>query len=97
MPPLPPTLASGMARRTSDLLASWCLGVFIKQSEMTSVEHWLPERTFCHASLMLYRAQVHSSAELDGVLHANPDKLVVLMCKAMACRPCKVRPRCYPL
>ena len=34
--------------------------------------------------------QVHSGAEFERMLGDNADRLVVLMCKAMACRPCKV-------
>ncbi|KAK9838109.1 hypothetical protein WJX81_001734 [Elliptochloris bilobata] len=33
---------------------------------------------------------VHSSAEFESVLSAHPDSLIILMCKAMACRPCKM-------
>jgi hypothetical protein len=34
---------------------------------------------------------VHSAAGFQDILQAHPDQLVVLMCKAMSCRPCKVR------
>ena len=34
--------------------------------------------------------QVHSPEELLDQLHKHKDKLVVLMCKAISCRPCKV-------
>lgn len=37
-------------------------------------------------------AQIHSEEELQKILAANPRNLVVLMCKAMSCRPCKVPP-----
>lgn len=35
--------------------------------------------------------QVHSPEEFEDKLAANKDKMVVLMCKATHCRPCKVR------
>ncbi len=35
--------------------------------------------------------QVHSPDEFQAILDANKDKMVVLMCKATHCRPCKVR------
>ncbi|GAB4816320.1 hypothetical protein N2152v2_003366 [Parachlorella kessleri] len=38
---------------------------------------------------------VHSPAELEAVVAANMDKLVVLMCKAKGCRPCKLFARKY--
>lgn len=38
--------------------------------------------------------QVHSPEEFKDVLAANKDRMVVLMCKAMHCRPCKVRLGC---
>ena len=44
-------------------------------------------------SLCCVDVQVHSPAELEAVVAANKDKLVVLMCKAKGCRPCKVRVR----
>ena len=34
--------------------------------------------------------QVHSPAELKGELLRADDNIVVLMCKATSCRPCKV-------
>jgi hypothetical protein len=36
--------------------------------------------------------QIHSPEEFQAITAANKDKLVVLMCKANHCRPCKVRP-----
>ena len=36
--------------------------------------------------------QVHSPAELKGELLRADDNIVVLMCKATSCRPCKVLP-----
>ena len=36
-------------------------------------------------------AQVHSPQELQDQLRTNDGQLVVLMCKAASCRPCKVR------
>ena len=37
--------------------------------------------------------QVHSPEEFQALMAANKDKMVVLMCKATHCRPCKVRRR----
>ena len=34
--------------------------------------------------------QVHSPTELKGELLRADDNIVVLMCKATSCRPCKV-------
>lgn len=38
---------------------------------------------------------VHSKEEFEQMLENNPHKLVVLMCKARACRPCKAFARKY--
>lgn len=38
----------------------------------------------------LLTPQIHSRAEFDDLLAADPERLVVLMCKALSCRPCKV-------
>ena len=34
--------------------------------------------------------QLHSSQEFQDVIEQNPGRLVVLMCKAQGCRPCKM-------
>ncbi|KAL6772329.1 hypothetical protein ACKKBG_A29820 [Auxenochlorella protothecoides x Auxenochlorella symbiontica] len=39
--------------------------------------------------------QIHSRAEFDDLLAADPERLVVLMCKALSCRPCKAFKRKY--
>ncbi|KAK9804758.1 hypothetical protein WJX72_003645 [[Myrmecia] bisecta] len=38
---------------------------------------------------------VHSPEEFEELLAQHPGQLVVLMCKAMACRPCKMFSRKY--
>lgn len=40
---------------------------------------------------------VHSPSEFSGIVKANSDKLVVLMCKAKSCRPCKAFTHKYKL
>ncbi|KAK9905101.1 hypothetical protein WJX75_009610 [Coccomyxa subellipsoidea] len=39
--------------------------------------------------------QVHSAQELKDILQRHDGKLVVLMCKAASCRPCKMFARKY--
>ena len=34
--------------------------------------------------------QIHGPEELDAILSAYPERLVVLQCKAASCRPCKM-------
>lgn len=34
--------------------------------------------------------QLHSSQEFQDVIEQNPGRLIVLMCKAQGCRPCKM-------
>ena len=34
--------------------------------------------------------QLHSSVEFQDIIEQNPGRLVVLMCKAQGCRPCKM-------
>ena len=41
------------------------------------------------SSLLVY-LQLHSSQEFQDVIEQNPGKLVVMMCKAQGCRPCKM-------
>eukprot|EP00887_Chlorella_sp_A99_P008290 scaffold12.g8290.t1 len=42
-------------------------------------------------------AAVHSPSEFEALMAANADKLIVLMCKAKCCRPCKMFARKYKL
>lgn len=39
---------------------------------------------------LLHGAQLHSSQEFQDVIEHNPGSLIVLMCKAQGCRPCKM-------
>ena len=39
--------------------------------------------------------QIHGPEELDAILSAYPERLVVLQCKASSCRPCKMFARKY--
>lgn len=61
----------------------------------------LQHHTSCPASpswaIPLLLLQVHSPAEFDNIIQTNRDKLVVLMCKAKCCRPCKMFTRKYKL
>jgi len=34
--------------------------------------------------------QLHSSQEFQDVIEQNPGRLIVMMCKAQGCRPCKM-------
>ena len=34
--------------------------------------------------------QLHSSQEFQDVIEQNPGRLIVFMCKAQGCRPCKM-------
>lgn len=38
---------------------------------------------------------IHSTAELDEVIASSKDRLVVLMCKAKSCKPCRLFMRKY--
>ncbi|KAL4419546.1 hypothetical protein ABPG77_006877 [Micractinium sp. CCAP 211/92] len=42
-------------------------------------------------------ATVHSPDEFQAILDANKDKMVVLMCKATHCRPCKLFAKKYAM
>lgn len=42
-----------------------------------------------------HHTQIHGPEELDAILSAYPERLVVLQCKASSCRPCKMFARKY--
>ena len=46
--------------------------------------------SMCGQRKHVVHMQVHSPAELKGELLRADDNIVVLMCKATSCRPCKV-------
>lgn len=51
-------------------------------------------KTLTHSTHTL-PPQIHGPEELDAILSAYPERLVVLQCKAASCRPCKMFARKY--
>lgn len=39
---------------------------------------------------LAYYVQLHSAQEFQDIIEHNPGSLIVLMCKAQGCRPCKM-------